>query len=71
MTKQGQWAEHRAGDHTNYSRASNEGDVVPIESNDGHAWASKKITQVLIHFTQDILSRTKARAISEELIDCL
>lgn len=35
-------AEHRAGNHTNYSRASNEGDVVPIEGNDGHAWALNK-----------------------------
>jgi hypothetical protein len=30
-----------------------------------------KITQVLTPFTQDILSRTKARAVSEELIDGL
>jgi hypothetical protein len=35
-------AEHRAGKHTKYSRAPDEGDVVPIESNDGHAWASNK-----------------------------
>lgn len=35
-------AEHRAGKHTKYSRAPDEGDVVPIESNDGHAWASYK-----------------------------
>ena len=33
----GSMAEHRAGKHTKYSRAPNEGDVVPIESNDGHA----------------------------------
>jgi hypothetical protein len=35
-------SEHRAGKHTKYSRTPNEGDVVPIESNDGHAWASNK-----------------------------
>ena len=33
----GSMAEHRAGKHTKYSRTPNEGDVVPIESNDGHA----------------------------------
>jgi hypothetical protein len=38
----GSVAEHRADKHTEYSRASNEGDVVPIECNDGHAWASNK-----------------------------
>jgi hypothetical protein len=67
----GSMAEHRAGKHTEYSRAPDEGNVVPIESNDGHAWASHKITQVLTPCTQEIPSRTEARAISEELIDGL
>jgi hypothetical protein len=34
-------AEHRTGKHTEYSRASDVSDVVPIERDDGHAWASK------------------------------
>ncbi len=38
----GSEAEHRADKHTKYSRAPDEGDVVPIESDDGHAWASNK-----------------------------
>jgi hypothetical protein len=39
---QGSVAEHRAGKHTKYSRAPDESDIVPIESDDGHAWASGK-----------------------------
>lgn len=35
-------AEHRAGKHTKHSRAPDEGNVVPIESNDGHAWVPNK-----------------------------
>jgi hypothetical protein len=38
----GSEADHRAGKHTKHSRTPNEGDVVPIESNDRHAWASSK-----------------------------
>jgi len=67
----GSVAGHRAGRHTKHSRAADEGDVVPIESNDGHAWASNQTTQVLRPFTQETSSRTEARAISEELIDGL
>jgi hypothetical protein len=33
----GSEAEHRSGKQMKYSRAPDEGDVVPIESNDGHA----------------------------------
>jgi hypothetical protein len=38
----GSVAEHRADKYTKHSRAPDEGDVVPIESDDGHAWASNK-----------------------------
>jgi hypothetical protein len=64
-------AEHHAGDNTKYSRAPDEGDVVPIESNDGHAWGSNKNKSVTEPSKQEISSRTKARAVPEELIDGL
>jgi hypothetical protein len=63
-------ADHRADEHTKYSRAPDVSDVVPIERDDGHAWASIKITQARRLFTQSS-SRTESRVISEELIDGL